>query len=43
MGTYNDLFGNFLLAERSDSELETSIMQIVCKAERLRLSATDKG
>ncbi|KAI2499876.1 hypothetical protein MHU86_14614 [Fragilaria crotonensis] len=42
-GTYNDLVGDFLLAERTDIELETSIMQIVSKAERLRLSATDKG
>jgi hypothetical protein len=40
---YNDLLANFLLAERSDIELETPIMQIVSKAERLRLSATDKG
>jgi hypothetical protein len=43
VGTYNDLVGDFLLSERTDIELETSIMLIVSKAERLRLSATDKG
>jgi hypothetical protein len=43
-GTYNDLVGDFLFAERSDIELETSIMQIVSKSEHLCLSATtDKG
>ena len=43
VGTYNDLVGDFLLSERTDIELKTSIMLIVSKAERLRLSATDTG
>jgi hypothetical protein len=42
-GTYADLVGDYLLTDRTSAELEHSIVQVVSKAERMRLSATDKG
>jgi hypothetical protein len=43
LGTYNDLVGSYLSADRTDLELEHSIMQVVSKDERVRLSASDKS
>ena len=45
ISTYHDLIGvpDFLENERSDVELEHSSMQIISKADRLRLSASDKS
>ena len=42
-GTYADLVGDYLLADRTSAELEHSIVQVVSKAERMRLSPSDKG
>ena len=42
-GTYADLVGNYLLTDRTSAELEHSIVQVVSKAERMRLSPSDKG
>jgi hypothetical protein len=43
LGTYSNLAGTYLSADRSELELEHSIMQIVSKDERMRLSACDKS
>ena len=43
LGTYADLVGTYLSSDRSDLELEHSIMQIVSKNECSRLSASDKA
>jgi hypothetical protein len=44
-GSFHDLIGmhEFLSAERSDVELEHSSMQVISKADRLKLSASDKS
>ncbi len=42
-GTYADLVGDYLLTDRTSAELEHSIVQVVSKAERMRLSPSDKG
>jgi uncharacterized protein YfkK (UPF0435 family) len=42
-GTFGDLFGDFLPTERTQIELEHSAMQVISKADRLRLSASDKS
>jgi hypothetical protein len=43
-GTYADLVGNYLPADRSDLDLTHSVtMQVVTKNERIRMSASDKS
>ena len=42
-GTYGDLLGDFLDVERSQNELESGSMQVISKADRLKLSASDKS
>jgi hypothetical protein len=44
VSTFHDLFGNFLVPlERTDLELENSSMQVISKADRLRLTPLDKN
>ena len=42
-GTYSDLVGAYLENDRSELELEHSVMQVVSKDERSRLTASDKS
>ena len=42
-GTFHDLLGDFLPTERSEVELENASMQVISKADRLRLSAADRN
>ena len=41
--TFHDLLGDFLPVERTDLELENSSMQVISKADRLRLTSSDKN
>ena len=43
VSTFHDLLGDFLPVERTDLELENSSMQVISKAERLRLTSSDKN
>lgn len=42
-GTFSDLLGDFLSVERTQTELEYSSMQVISRADRLKLSASDKS
>lgn len=42
-GAFNDLLGGFLPVERTQVELEYGSMQVISKADRLRLTASDKN
>ena len=42
-GTVSDLLGEFLTVERTQVELEYGSMQVISKADRLKLSASDKS
>ncbi|KAI2489482.1 hypothetical protein MHU86_25099 [Fragilaria crotonensis] len=42
-GAFNDLLGDFLPIERTQVELEYGCMQVISKADRLRLSASEKN
>lgn len=42
-GTLSDLLGDFLPIERTQVELEYGSMQVISKADRLRLNASDKS
>jgi hypothetical protein len=41
--TSHDLLGDFHPVERTDLELENSSMQVISKADRLRLTSSDKN
>ena len=41
--TFSELFGDFLPTERTEIELEHSSMQVISRADRDRLSASDKN
>lgn len=43
IGTFGDLLGDFLPTERTQIELEHSSMQVLSKADRMRLTASDKN